>query len=91
MYNQYENYLYNFKLECYYSIKELEYRIAEIDAILSNDSVKDRVSSALSVIQNDMTTINSADDALSLLPKYIYHRKPLSFLPPFAIVLSPTQ
>ena len=37
-------------------IKELEYRIAEIDAILSNDSVKDRVSSALSVIQNDMTT-----------------------------------
>lgn len=36
-------------------IKELEERIAEIDAILSNDSVKDRVSSALSVIQNDMT------------------------------------
>ena len=37
-------------------IQELEGRIAEIDAILSNDSVKDRVSSALSVIQNDMTT-----------------------------------
>lgn len=37
-------------------IQELEDRIAEIDAILSNDSVKDRVSSALSVIQNDMTT-----------------------------------
>lgn len=37
-------------------IHELENRIAEIDAILSNDSVKDRVSSALSVIQNDMTT-----------------------------------
>lgn len=37
-------------------IKELEYRITEIDTILSNDSVKDRVSSALSVIQNDMTT-----------------------------------
>jgi predicted nucleic acid-binding Zn-ribbon protein len=37
-------------------IKVLKDRIAEIDAILSNDSVKDRVSSALSVIQNDMTT-----------------------------------
>ena len=37
-------------------IKRLEERIAEIDGILSNDSVKDRVSSALSVIQNDMTT-----------------------------------
>lgn len=37
-------------------IKILKDRIAEIDAILSNDSVKDRVSSALSVIQNDMTT-----------------------------------
>ncbi len=36
-------------------IKELKDRIEEIDAILSNDSVKDRVSSALSVIQNDMT------------------------------------
>lgn len=36
-------------------IKELEDRIAVIDAILSNDSVKDRVSSALSIIQNDMT------------------------------------
>lgn len=36
-------------------IKELKDRIKEIDAILSNDSVKDRVSSALSVIQNDMT------------------------------------
>lgn len=36
-------------------IKELEDRIAEIDAILSNDSVKDRVASALAVIQNDMT------------------------------------
>ena len=36
-------------------IKELEGRITEIDAILSNDSVRDRVSSALSVIQNDMT------------------------------------
>ena len=36
-------------------IKELEGRIAEIDAILSNESVKDRVSSALSVIQNDLT------------------------------------
>ena len=37
-------------------IKELKDRIVEIDAILSHDSVKDRVSSALSVIQNDMTT-----------------------------------
>ena len=37
-------------------IKKLEERIAEIDAILSNDSVKDRVASALSVIQTDMTT-----------------------------------
>ena len=37
-------------------IQKLEERIEEIDAILSNDSVKDRVSSALSVIQNDMTT-----------------------------------
>ena len=37
-------------------IQELEDRIAEIDAILSNESVKDRVSSALSVIQNDLTT-----------------------------------
>lgn len=36
-------------------IRELECRIAEIDAILSNDSVKDRVASSLSVIQNDMT------------------------------------
>ncbi len=36
-------------------IGELECRISEIDAILSNDSVKDRVASALSVIQNDMT------------------------------------
>lgn len=36
-------------------IKDLEDRIAEIDAILSNDSVRDRVVSALSVIQNDMT------------------------------------
>lgn len=36
-------------------IHELEERIAEIDTILSNDSVKDRVSSALSVIQNYMT------------------------------------
>ena len=36
-------------------IKELKDRIVEIDAILSHDSVKDRVSSALSVIQNDMT------------------------------------
>ena len=36
-------------------IKELEDRIREIDAILSNDSVKDRVASALSVVQNDMT------------------------------------
>ena len=37
-------------------IQELEDRIAEIDAILSNDSVRDRVSSALSVIQNYMTS-----------------------------------
>ena len=29
MYNQYENYLYNFKLECYYSIKELEYSMID--------------------------------------------------------------
>ncbi len=36
-------------------IKELEDRIAEIDTILSNESVKDRVTSALSVIQKDMT------------------------------------
>ena len=37
-------------------IQKLEDRIAEIDSILSNESVKDRVSSALSVIQNDLTT-----------------------------------
>lgn len=36
-------------------VREIEERIAEIDAILSNDSIKDRVSSALSIIQNDMT------------------------------------
>ena len=29
MYNQYENYLYNFKLECYYLIKELEYSMID--------------------------------------------------------------
>ena len=37
-------------------IRELEGRISEIDAILSNDSIKERVASSLSVIQNDMTT-----------------------------------
>ena len=36
-------------------IKELKDRIADIDAILSNESIKDRVQSALSIIQNDMT------------------------------------
>lgn len=36
-------------------IIELRKRIDELDAILSNDSVKDRVSSALSVIQTYMT------------------------------------
>lgn len=37
-------------------IKELRDKIAEIDAILSNNFINDRVSSALSIIQNDMTT-----------------------------------
>ena len=36
-------------------INALEKRIAEIDSILSNDSIKDRTKSALSVIQNYMT------------------------------------
>lgn len=36
-------------------IAQLEKRITEIDMILSNNSVKDREQSALSIIQNDMT------------------------------------
>lgn len=36
-------------------IKTLKERILEIDAVLSNESIKDREQSALSVIQNDMT------------------------------------
>ena len=36
-------------------IKELQERIKELDAILSNDSVKERLSSALSIIQNNMS------------------------------------
>lgn len=36
-------------------ITQLEKRITEIDTILSNDSVKDREQSALSIIQKDMT------------------------------------
>ena len=36
-------------------IKVLESRIAEIDMLLSNESIKDRTASALSIIQNYMT------------------------------------